>query len=369
MPRGPKPTVPLALTDDERAKLLDWAGRPTGRQRLAQRARVVLAAAGGSGNSAIAAGLRVTPPTARKWRLRFAESRLGGPADEQRPGAPRSITDVQVERAVTRTLESRPGAATHWSTRGLAGEPGLSQTAVSRIWRAFGLKPHLRETFELSSDPFFVEKVRDIVGPYMAPPEKAIVPCVDEKSQVQALDRTQPTQPLLPGRAEKASHDYVRHGTTSLFAALDVATGKVVGECHRRHRHQEFVAFLDRVASTLVREPGTTVHVVMDDYGTHKHPRTREWFAAPGVRAALHADERLVAESGGTVLRGDHREAHPARLVQERGGTRGGHRGLPAPPEPEAQAVRLDEGRRPDPAQGPEGVRAPRPARKLETDF
>lgn len=305
MPRGPKPIVSLALTDDERAKLLDWAGRPTSQQRLALRARIVLAAAGGSGNSAIAADLRVTLPTVRKWRLRFADLRLDGLADEQRPGAPRSITDADVERAVTRTLESKPESATHWSTRGLAGTLGLSQTAVSRIWRAFGLKPHLRETFELSSDPFFVEKVRDIVGLYMAPPEKAIVLCVDEKSQVQALDRTQPAQPLLPGRAEKASHDYVRHGTTSLFAALDVATGKVVGECHRRHRHQEFVAFLDRIAATLVREPGTTIHVVMDNYGTHKHPKTKEWFVrhpefvphfTPTSASWLNQVERFFAE-------------------------------------------------------------------------
>ena len=279
MPRGPKPIVSLALTDDERAKLAsDWAGRPTTQQRLATRARIVLAAAEGAANSAIAADLRVTLPTVRKWRLRFAESRLGGLADEQRPGAPRSITDVQVERAVTRTLESKPENATHWSTRGLAGELGLSQTAVSRIWRSFGLKPHLRETFELSTDPFFVEKVRDVVGLYMAPPERAIVLCVDEKSQVQALDRTQPTQPLLIGRAEKATHDYTRHGTTSLFGALEVATGEVIGRCLRRHRHQEFVAFLDHIDATLAREPGTAIHVVMDNYGTHKHPRTKEWF-------------------------------------------------------------------------------------------
>jgi transposase len=278
MPRGPKPTA-ITLSDDERAKLTDWAKRPTSAQRLALRAKIVLAATDGRSNAAIAAEFHITVPTARKWRERFAHRRLSGLTDEFRPGPPRTITDAQVEAAVTRTLESRPANATHWSTRSLASDLGLSQTAVARIWRAFGLKPHLRESFKLSTDPFFVEKVRDVVGLYLAPPEKALVLCVDEKSQVQALDRTQPTQPPLPGRPEKATHDYVRHGTTSLFAALDVATGQVIGECHRRHRHQEFVAFLDRIDAEVVREPGTAIHVVMDNYGTHKHPRVREWFA------------------------------------------------------------------------------------------
>jgi transposase len=277
MSRGPKPT-PLSLTECERGKLVTWTARPTTAQALALRARIVLAAADGAANTAIARDLRVTLPTVRKWRERFAERRLAGLTDEPRPGAPRSLTDEQVERAVNRTLESKPKDGTHWSTRGLARELGLSQTAVGRIWRAFGLKPHLSETFKLSTDPFFVEKVRDIVGLYLAPPERAIVLCVDEKSQVQALDRTQPIQPLWPGRAEKSSHDYARHGTTSLFSALDVATGRVIGQCHRRHRHQEFLTFLGHVEATLVREAGVVVHVVMDNYGTHKHPKVREWF-------------------------------------------------------------------------------------------
>jgi transposase len=277
MPRGPAPTA-ITLTADERAKLTDWANRPTSAQRLATRARIVLQAADGRPNTAIADHLHVTLPTVRKWRERFADRRLDGLTDDPRPGSPRTVTDAQVEAAVTRTLETAPKDATHWSTRTLGRELGLSPTAVGRIWRAFGLKPHLHRTFKLSTDPFFVEKVRDVVGLYLAPPDKAIILCVDEKSQVQALDRTQPTQPLLPGRPAKGTHDYVRHGTTSLFAALNVATGQVIGECHRRHRHQEFVAFLDHLDATVVRAEGTAIHVVMDNYGTHKHPAVRDWF-------------------------------------------------------------------------------------------
>ena len=277
MPRGPKP-LPITLTADERAKLTDWANRPTSAQRLATRARIVLQAADGRPNAAIAEHLHVTLPTVRKWRERFADRRLDGLTDDPRPGAPRAITDAQVEAAVTRTLESVPKDATHWSTRTLARDLGLSQTVVGRIWRAFGLKPHLHRTFKLSTDPFFVEKVRDVVGLDLAPPETAIVLCVDEKSQVQALDRTQPTQPLLPGRPAKGTHDDTRHGTTSLFAALEVATGRVIGTCARRHRHQEFVAFLDHLDATVAREEGTALHVVMDNYGTHKHPAVRAWF-------------------------------------------------------------------------------------------
>jgi transposase len=277
MSRGPTPT-PLTLSDDERAKLAAWARRPTVAQRLALRSRIVLAAADGRGNAAIAADLGVTTPTVRKWRDRFAGRRLGGLADEPRPGPPRTISDEQVEAAVTRTLETKPTDASHWSSRSLARDLGLSQSAVVRIWHAFGLKPHRHETFKFSTDPFFVEKVRDIVGLYVAPPDRAIVLCVDEKSQIQALDRSQPAQPLLPGRAEKATHDYTRHGTTSLFAALEVATGQVIGVCHRRHRHQEFLAFLDHLDATLDRPRHSAVHVVMDNYGTHKHPRVQEWF-------------------------------------------------------------------------------------------
>jgi transposase len=198
-------------------------------------------------------------------------------ADEPRPGAPRKISDAQVEALITRTLESTPAQGTHWSTRTIAQAIGMSQSAISRIWRAFSLQPHRVETFKLSTDPFFVEKVRDIVGLYLNPPERALVLCVDEKSQVQALDRTRPVLPLRPGVPARQTHDYIRNGTTSLFAALDVATGKVIGSCHRRHRHQEFLRFLERIDEAVPAH--LDIHLVMDNYGTHKMPKVKRWFA------------------------------------------------------------------------------------------
>ncbi len=311
MPRGPNP-LPIALTDGERAKLTDRANRPASARRLATRARTVLQAADGRPSTAVAAHLHLTPPTARKWRGRFADRRPEGLTDEPRPGAPRTITDAQVEAAVTRTLEATPRDATHWSTRSRARDLGPSQTAGGRIWRAVGLKPHRQGTFKLSADPLFVGEVRGVVGLYLAPPDRAIVVCVDGKSQVQAPDRTQPTQPGLPGRPAKGTHDYTRHGTTSLFAALEVATGRVVGACHRRHRHQEFVALLDHLDATLAREPGTAIQVVVGNYGTHKHPRVRAWFArhpgfvphsTPASGSWLSQVERFFAQVTETRLR------------------------------------------------------------------
>jgi len=278
MSRGGRPKATLTLTDDERQKLEAWASRPKSTQRLATRARIILACAEGLDNKAVAARLRVDTSTVGKWRRRFLDARLDGLADEPRPGAPRTITDELVERVITKTLEEKPKAATHWSTRGMAEAIGLSQTAISRIWRAFGLKPHLSETFKLSTDPFFVEKVRDVVGLYLSPPEHAIVLSVDEKSQVQALDRTQPLLPMTPGQAERGTHDYVRNGTTSLFAALNVATGRVIGKCYRRHRQQEFLKFLDEIDARVEREPGVEIHIILDNYGTHKTPAVKRWF-------------------------------------------------------------------------------------------
>src|SRR5215468_11718729 len=273
-----RPKFPLALTDDERTKLQSWASRATSAQRLALRARIILACAEGADNKEVARRLRVSQQTVGKWRARFLEGRLEGLADEPRPGAPRSLSDAKIEEVITRTLESKPEGATHWSTRSMAERTGLSQSAVVRIWHAFGLQPHKSETFKLSCDPFFIEKVRDVVGLYLNPPARAVVLSVDEKSQVQALDRTQPLLPLGPGQAERHTHDYVRHGTTSLFAALDVATGQVIGECHRRHRHQEFLRFLEEIDAGVPREPGVEVHLVLDNYATHKTPAVKRWF-------------------------------------------------------------------------------------------
>jgi transposase len=275
--RTGRPKASLVLTDDERAKLQSWANRPTSAQRLALRARIVLACSAGTDNKVVAQNLRITPQTVAKWRKRFVEDRLEGLADEPRPGAPRSLSDAQIEAVIAHTLESKPDNATHWSTRAMAERTGLTQSAIVRIWHAFGLQPHKSETFKLSTDPFFVEKVRDVVGLYLNPPERAIVLSVDEKSQVQALDRTQPLLPLGPGQAERHTHDYERHGTTSLFAALDVATGKVIGQCYRRHRQQEFVRFLEQIDATIPVEEGVTIHLVLDNYGTHKTPRVKRW--------------------------------------------------------------------------------------------
>ena len=275
MPRG-RPAVAIELSADEREQLTQWARRPTIAHRFAERARVVLGCADGETNTAVARRLGITKQTVCKWRARFVRERLSGLADEPRPGAPRRISDAQVEAAITRTLESPPPDATHWTTRSLARATGLTQNAVVRIWRAFGLQPHRSEYFKLSADPFFVDKVRDIVGLYLNPPDRAIVLCVDEKSQVQALERRRPLLPLRPGIAERRTHDYRRHGTTSLFAALNVATGKVIGSCHRRHRHQEFVRFLDRIDAEMPAD--LPIHLVIDNYATHKAPAVRRWF-------------------------------------------------------------------------------------------
>lgn len=278
MNQGGRPKALLCLSDDERRKLETWASRPKSTQRLAARARIILACSEGLDNNQVATRLRIDRATVGKWRSRFLEDRLDGLADEPRPGAPRTITDAQVEQIITKTLEEKPKAATHWSTRGMARAVGLSQTAIVRVWNAFGLKPHKSETFKLSTDPYFVEKVRDVVGLYMSPPENAIVLSVDEKSQVQALDRTQPLLPLSPGQAERGTHDYVRNGTTSLFAALNVATGEVIGKCYRRHRQQEFLKFLNEIDAQIPKEPGVAIHLILDNYGTHKTARVKRWF-------------------------------------------------------------------------------------------
>jgi transposase len=272
-----RPIAVLTLSDDEHDMLERWARRPTTAQALAQRARIVLACASGRTNTRVARELRLTKQTVGKWRSRFVDARLDGLLDEPRPGTPRRISDAQVEQMVTLTLEAKPRDATHWSTRGMAARCGLSQSTVSRIWRAFGLQPHRAESFKLSRDPLFVEKVRDIVGLYLDPPDRALVLCTDEKSQIQALDRTQPLLPMRPGQIERRTHDYVRHGTTSLFAALDVKTGTVIGRCHRRHRAVEFRKFLDTIDATVPLD--LDIHLILDNYATHKTPLIRRWLS------------------------------------------------------------------------------------------
>lgn len=298
-----RPTKPLEVTAEEREKLTMLSRRPKTGQGLAMRARIVLGCSDGLSNDEVSKRLGITGATVSKWRERFRVQRLQGLLDEPRPGAPRSITDAKVEQVVTKTLESMPANSTHWSTRLMAEKTGLSQTAIVRIWRAFGLQPHRVENFKFSKDPQFVEKVRDIVGLYLNPPDRAIVLCVDEKSQVQALNRTQPILPLAPGVPARQSHDYQRHGVTSLFAAMDVASGVTISSCYRRHRHQEFLKFLEDIDANLPK--GFDVHLVMDNYGTHKVDKVRAWLArhpryhvhyTPTSASWLNLVERLFAE-------------------------------------------------------------------------
>lgn len=275
----------VAVTDEERAALVSWSRRAKSANALAMRSRIVLAAADGLGNTAIAAKLDITVGTARKWRTRFLAARLEGLLDEPRPGRPRTVTDEQVEAVITRTLETTPAHATHWSTRSMAAELELSQSAVSRIWRAFGLAPHRQDTWKLSKDPQFIDKVRDVVGLYLDPPERAVVLCVDEKSQIQALDRTAPILPMMPGTPARATHDYRRAGTSSLYAALDLTTGKVIGSLHSRHRAIEFKKFLQTIDRAVPAE--LDVHVVLDNASTHKTPAIKHWLTAH-PRFVLH---------------------------------------------------------------------------------
>ncbi len=267
----------LRLSAAERAELEGWARRRKTAQALALRARIVPRAAAGRSNTAIAAELGLAKHTVGKWRERFARDRLEGLQDQPRGGAPRTVTDEQVAALLTRTLEVAPESATHWSTRSMAAACGLSAAAVQRVWRAFGLKPHRIEGFQLSSDPDFVEKVRDIVGLYLSPPDRALVLCVDEKTEMQAIERAQPVLPMRPGQAERRASGYLRHGTSSLFAALDVAVGRVIGRCHRRHRTEEFRDFLDAVDAAVPADP--EVHVILDNASIHKAPPIRHWLA------------------------------------------------------------------------------------------
>jgi transposase len=305
----------IELSGDERAQLEAWARRRTSAQGLARRSRIVLAAAEGLTNTEIAQRLGVTRPMVTKWRNRFAEHRLDGLTDEPRPGRPRTISDEKVEEVIVKTLETTPKDATHWSTRSMAREVGLTQNAVLRIWRAFALQPHRQDTWKLSKDPQFIDKVRDVVGLYLNPPERAVVLCVDEKSQIQALDRSAPILPMLPGVPERATHDYRRAGTSSLYAALDLATGKVIGALRSRHRAIEFKQFLQTIDREVPDE--LDIHVVLDNSSTHKTPAITKWLLAhprfvlhftPTSSSWLNLVERWFAELTAKKLRrGAHR--------------------------------------------------------------
>jgi transposase len=276
MPRG-RPTTAIILTDQERSTLEAICRRAKAPQAEARRARVILDLADGLNHQQACAKAGLCAQTVGTLRKRFAKERLEGLFDLPRSGAPRTITDEQVAEVIRLTLETKPGNATHWSTRSMAAQCGLSNESISRIWRTFGLQPHRAETFQLSTDPLFVEKVRDVVGLYVSPPQNALVLCVDEKSQIQALERSQPVLPLAPGQPERHTSDYFRHGTLSLFAALDIATGEVFAQCQKRHRQQEFLAFLKQLEQATPAR--LDIHMVLDNYATHKTPAVRRWIA------------------------------------------------------------------------------------------
>ena len=336
--------VRIELDEAERCELEARTRRRKISRADAMRAEIVLLAADGATNLAIAEQLGVTRVTVATWRKRFAAKRLDGLADEPRPGAPRKIGDEKIAEVVMTTLETMPAAATHWSTRSMAKASGLSISTVHRIWRAFSLQPHRSETFKLSADPLFVDKVRDIVGLYLNPPDHALVLCVDEKSQIQALDRTQPLLPMRPGQAERHTHDYKRHGTTSLFAALDVKAGTIIGKCMARHRAQEFRRFLDTVEQHVPAD--LDIHIVMDNASSHKTKLIRDWFAKR-LRWHMHFTPiRVMDQPGRALLRVAHRPADQARRPPLYCRVGGRYRRLHRRPQRRSQALSLDQNRR-----------------------
>jgi putative transposase len=273
-----RPKKPVVLSGEEHEQLSVIAKSRSLPHSLVRRARIVLMAADGVSNNTIAERVGLSHQTVCQWRQRYLQYRIAGLYDELRPGRPRTVSDEEVAELVRKTIQTKPENGTHWSIRTVAKDTGLSRPTVHRIWRAFGLQPHRQRHFKLSTDPFFVDKVRDIVGLYLNPPDKAMVLCVDEKSQIQALDRTQPLLPMGLGYVEGVTHDYIRHGTTTLFAALDIATGQVLASCKNRHRHQEYLQFLKEVDANV--PPDLEVHLVVDNYATHKHPKIKRWLAA-----------------------------------------------------------------------------------------
>lgn len=319
--RRGRPTPRVSLSEEQRDELRAWTRRHTQSQHLATRARIILASEEFGSDVRVAEELGVSSSTVSKWRRRFVEHGIVGLSDAPRSGAPRTIGDDRVAALIRMTLEATPRGATHWSTRSLAKKLGLSHSTVGRVWRAFNLKPHRTEGFSLSNDPFFVEKVRDVVGLYMSPPDNAMVLCVDEKSQIQALERTQLVLPMMPGVPQRTTPRYLRHGTTTLFAALDVATGRVIGKCYRRHRAKEFLAFLNKLEAAVPDD--LEVHVIMDNYGTHRTPKVRQWFKrhtrfhahfVPTYSSWLNLVERWFAELTERQLR---RSSHRSTLALE----------------------------------------------------
>ena len=273
-----RPKTPIVLSVEDQLQLSAITNSRSMPHGLVTRARIILMAAEGHNNRIIAEKVALSPQMVCKWRQRYIDQGFKGLHDELRPGRPRSISDEEVAMVIQKTLKTKPEDATHWTVRSLARETELTRPTIHRIWRVFGLQPHRQKNFKLSTDPFFVEKVRDIVGLYLNPPDKAMILCVDEKSQIQVLNRTQPVLPMGLGYVEGITHDYVRHGTTTLFAALNVATGEVLTACKRRHRHQEYLNFLKRVNTNVPED--LEIHLVVDNYAIHKHPQVKRWLAA-----------------------------------------------------------------------------------------
>ena len=345
--RRGRPTVAIVLDGEERATLERWARRPKSSQALALRCRIVLGAAEGRTNNEIAAELRCHPATVSKWRRRFAERRLDGLCDDPRPGPPRTIDDATVEEVIVLTLESAPVDATHWSTRSMAKAVGISPSSVHAIWGAFGLKPHLTEEFKLSPDPQSVDKVRDVVGLYLNPPEAAVVLCVDEKTQIQALDRTAPILPLMPGTPQRRTHDYRRHGTTNLFAALDTASGNVITSMTQRHRSEEFRKFLNLIDKEVPSH--LDIHVVLDNVSTHKTPAVKRWLVAhPRFKPPLHPHLQLPDEPRRALVLRAHHQMAPTRHPHQRQTPQRLHQRLGRQLEPGPQTLHMAQDRRPD---------------------
>jgi transposase len=334
----------IALSPDQGAALEQRARSRSLPARVVERARIVLLAAEGRQDKEIAASLKMTPKKVSRWRKRFLTLGMAGlERDAPRPGRTPTITASLIRRVVTMTTRHTPPQATHWSTRSMARTVGISEASVRRIWRSHGLKPHRIESFKISTDPDFAEKLEDVVGLYLNPPEHALVLCVDEKSQIQALDRTQPGLPLKRGRSQTLTHDYKRHGTATLFAALNAANGEIYGLCQERHRHQEWLKFLRLLDQTMPAH--LDLHLVADNYATHKHPKVQRWFARHPRYHMHFSDQHLVAEHGGTFLPRSHPEPFAPRSVSRSRRTHPGHRRLHRPPQPKPQALHLDGSR------------------------